>query len=349
MISSGIHRTVALGFFVAAASLACAQSEVRFGVLGLFHPGELAVEPQGAGVVAMAGGSSTLILTGEPDHRRALLRADGDRVLVNGGSAREWVASGRGGAPVAFQLSVPGKIRRIYSGRLSITAHRGELLAVVSMEREVAVASIMAAEMPENSAIEALKAQAVVARSFLAAGRRHLEYDFCDTTHCQFLRSPTEAGGRTMAAVNATRGMVLSYHQQPLAAMYSSRCGGQTRSLQEAGFEARGGYPYYSVRCAWCRQHPVRWQSTLGSGANAGSARSEPGRIALARQWGWSAIPGSISGVEQGLHGLVVNGRSIGHAVGLCQFGANGMAVSGADFRSILGHYYPNTQIIQLP
>ena len=72
------------------------------------------------------------------------------------------------------------------------------------MDRETAVASILASEMDESAPIEALKAQAVATRSFLAAGRRHMDFDFCDTTHCQFLKSPPPLASRVSSAVLAS-------------------------------------------------------------------------------------------------------------------------------------------------
>src|SRR6266571_2973368 len=62
------------------------------------------------------------------------------------------------------------------------------------MDRETATASVVAAENTPDTPLEALKAQAVAARSYFVAGRgRHHDFDFCDTTHCQFLREPPSA------------------------------------------------------------------------------------------------------------------------------------------------------------
>jgi SpoIID/LytB domain protein len=133
------------------------------------------------------------------------------------------------------------------------------------MDRETAVASIVASEMDESAPLEALKAQAVAARSFVAAGQRHLNFDFCDTTHCQFLKSPPALASRVTRAVQSTRGMILVYRGKPLAALYSSRCGGRTRSLRDAGMEPGGEYPYYAVPCAWCRRHPLTGHSGIGN------------------------------------------------------------------------------------
>jgi stage II sporulation protein D len=341
-----------------AASPATAQQEIRFGVLGLFHPRELVLEPEGGQVLSVtaqgAAGNLALELNGEPGHRRIVFRAEGGRVVAGSRPADSWTASARDGSAITFRLTVPGKINRVYSGRLTIQGRNGELMAVVSMDRETAVASIVAAEMVESAPMEALKAQAVATRSFLAAGRRHIDFDFCDTTHCQFLKSPPALTSRVASAVQATRGLVIAYNGKPLAAMYSSRCGGQTRSLRDVGLQDASSapgdeYPYYAVPCQWCQQHPFTWQSRIGSSGHAPQPGDEGKRIAQARQWGWGAIPGSDFAATADGAGWRLEGHSLGHGVGMCQSGATGMAASGASFREILSHYYPNTLLISQP
>jgi stage II sporulation protein D len=60
-------------------------------------------------------------------------------------------------------------------------------------------------------------------------------------------------------------------------------------------------------------------------------------------------LPGSNFTIRLDSGEPMVEGRSIGHGLGMCQFGAIGLASSGADFRSILAHYYPNSEVIQAP
>ena len=329
---------------LAAASAAKAQQEVRMGVLGLFHPRELVLEQEDGQVLSVAAeaASSRLVLNGEPGRRQLIFRASGGQVVAGSRSSGSWTAAARDGAATNFWLTVPGKFRRSYSGRLTVHAENGELVAVVSMDRETAVASIVAAEMNESARLEALKAQAVATRSFLAAGARHPNFDFCDTTHCQFLKSPPPATGRVWSAVQATRGLVLQYRGKALAALYSSRCGGRTRSMRDVGMEPGEAYPYYAVRCSTCQRHPLTWKSRIGS-RQSPQPGDEGKRIEQARQWGWSAIPGSdfTAAADQG--GWLLEGHSVGHGVGMCQFGAAGMAATGAGFREILALYYPNT------
>jgi SpoIID/LytB domain protein len=136
--------------------------------------------------------------------------------------------------------------------------------------------------------------------------------------------------------------------------MYTNRCGGQTRTLRDVGLHEPGkelgeAYPYYSVRCQWCRRHPATWQSKIGASATPPQPGDERKRIAAARQWGWSAIPGNDFKSTADGAGWRLEGHSVGHGVGMCQLGATGMAATGADFREILSHYYPNTQLITLP
>jgi SpoIID/LytB domain protein len=65
----------------------------------------------------------------------------------------------------------------------------------------------------------------------------------------------------------------------------------------------------------------------------------ETRRIAEARQWGWSAIPGSDFTATQDGSGWQLEGHSVGHGIGMCQHVAEEMANSGAGFREILDHY----------
>jgi peptidoglycan hydrolase-like amidase len=206
---------------------------VTIGVFGLFHPVELEVRPAPGGVIVVKSG-------------------EGEREIEGSHSVRLRSATsvtGRDGAPVRFVLSVPGRIRREFVGTLEVRPQSSELLAIVTMDRETAVASIVAAESPPGAPMEARKAQAVVARSFLiAAHGRHEGFDFCDTTHCQFLREPPGSTSLSRRAQEATAGLALTYEGRPIAALYSANCGGRTRTLSDAGWQAEP-YPYFAVDC----------------------------------------------------------------------------------------------------
>lgn len=287
-----------------------AAQTVSIGVFSLFHATRLVVRPAGAPVLIRAAGHAPVVLTGERGSRVAVIGLDGNRMLLGRVAVDSVRVSARDGGETDFVLAIPGKISRRFRGVLTVRAEKQQLVPVVRMRMGTAVASIVSAESVPHAPLEALKAQAVAARSYLAAGPRHVDYDFCDSTHCQFLRSPPAAGSPADRAAHETRGLVLTWHGKILAAQYSSRCGGQTESLRELGI-ATSGYPYFSVVCAWCRRHPL-----------------------------------PAADVRRTRKPEINDGH--GHRLGLCQYGAMGMAKAGAKFDTILRHYYPETELREL-
>jgi len=341
-----------------AAPARAASGYVSIGVLGLFHPRQLTVSaPAGQALILHAGevgtGEESIVLERSTGLESASVRISGDGILLTAGPrsirAAALIVTGRENEPVEFVLSVPEKITRRYRGTLAIKPSSGTLLAIITMDRETAVASVVAAESTADTPLEALKAQAVAARSYFAASRgRHHDFDFCDTTHCQFLREPPAPDSPAAAAVAATRDLVLAFNSQPFAAMYTRSCSGRTRTPAELGLPS-AGYPYYSVECKYCRARPVRWVSRL-SAQDAASLHSsdEAARLSVVRRLGWAAAPSNDFVIEEEHDQILVKGTGQGHGIGLCQAGARAMAQEGADFRQILSHYYPNSTIVNL-
>jgi len=309
-----------------------------FTVLSLFRPQRLRLYATSEPLAILLGDKPITLHAGESltidaiDSRIAVANSVVPRLTVRSASA--------------FAVEVPNKLRRNYLGTLTIDNSDGHLRCVVCIERELAVASIVAAESPPHATPNALAAQAVAARSFLlGASNIHAGADFCDTTHCQFLREPPAPGSRFMQAAQRTKGLVLQYRgpvdgaPATLAAMYSRSCGGRTRTLAELGLPSRG-YPYYAVECAFCRAHPELWQRDVA----AATSNSERSRLEYNRIHGWSALPGHADSATA----FAIKGRGVGHGLGLCQLGAAGMAAHGAAFADILTHYYPNTTLVRV-
>ena len=165
--------------------------------------------------------------------------------------------AGPNGEPVSFALEVPGVLRRSYLGTLDVLGNGEVVRPVVTMGCEVAVGSVVGAELPVSKARgEAMAAQAVVSRSILMAssGGRHSIADFCDTTHCQFLRAPALAGSPAWHATRKTASFVLQQDGRRMSPRFSAACGGHT----EAGFN--GADRYVSIRCDGCRKEGRRRQ-----------------------------------------------------------------------------------------
>jgi len=101
---------------------------------------------------------------------------------------------------------------------------------VLTLPLEEYLRSVVPAEMPASWPMEALKAQAVAARTYALhcqAQPRHRGAHLCATQHCQVWR-PQSQHPRADEAIAATAGEVLLWRGEPICAMYSANCGGHT-------------------------------------------------------------------------------------------------------------------------
>ena len=365
----GKTRLVQLSFAVILATLAAltlpplqtsisAESQdtptVRISVLGLFHPHQLTVTALPGQALVLHTPAGEFVLEKSSGTDSATLRLDNDSIALTAGhstiQASSITITGRNTDPTGLVLSVPQKLTRRYRGTLEIRPSRGSLLAIVTMDRETAVASVLAAEATGDTPLEALKAEAIAIRSYFVAGRaRHHEFDFCDTTHCQFLREPPSPASLAAKAVAATHGLVLAYDSQPFAAMYTRSCSGRTHTLAELHLPS-SNYPYYTVECPHCRAHPVRWTTRISAAAAPDlRALDERARLNVVRRFGWGSVPSNDFTETKDGDSFILSGVGQGHGLGLSQSGANAMAQYGATFQRILAHYYPNTSIVTWP
>jgi peptidoglycan hydrolase-like amidase len=205
---------------VCAALFLCTNADaqsVNIGVLGIFRPTELTLAPAAKqGMLVSIAGHDIFLATGS-DCRALQIHVTGDALLASCGKkelrAKEIQATGRNQDATDFVLTIPEKIKRNYRGTLRVIAKDSVVIPIVKMDLETAVGSVVRAEMTNDTPLEALKAQAIATRSyFVAGGTRHAEFDFCDLTHCQFLREPPVAGTPAAKAADETRGMILTYN-----------------------------------------------------------------------------------------------------------------------------------------
>ena len=112
-----------------------------------------------------------------------------------------------------------------YRGDVSLLKGQGDWLPVVSLDLETYVASVVGAEMPSQWHQEALKAQAVAARSYAMA---HLArpattaYHLGDTTRWQVFAGEKSTTQASRSATRQTRGMILSYSGGIVKSLYAS-------------------------------------------------------------------------------------------------------------------------------
>lgn len=127
---------------------------------------------------------------------------------------------------------------RAYRGSLEIARSpaTGLLQAVNAVAGEDYLRGVVPHEMPAGWPLEALKAQAVAARTYAAANRgRHAAagFDLCAGVHCQVYGGRAVEHERTDRAVAATAGLILTYGGTPINAVFHAHAGGHTDSSQE--------------------------------------------------------------------------------------------------------------------
>ena len=237
---------------------------------------------------------------------------------------------------------------------------------------------MLGSEMSCSWPIEALKAQAVAARSYAIHQRYyggkchyHLESSVIDQVYTGLQKEDIS----TIQAVADTAGEVLAYEGEPVLALFHSCCGGETRDIAEVFGKP---VPYLKpVKCGFDAACPLyRWKRNVSvtkvrevlknAGLYAGAiedvSSDEQGRVVVAgaggkkrlrtdqvrKALGYSAIPGGWFVAKTGGGVVTFAGRGSGHGAGMCQYGAKGMAEAGWDYKKILRHYFKGTEIVKM-
>ncbi|MDX1386191.1 MAG: SpoIID/LytB domain-containing protein [bacterium] len=286
----------------------------------------------------------------------------------------------REGVPLRLRLA-NGVTRRL-NYPLLVRKRGGRLEIFAELPLEKYVTAVLASELPGNFPMESLKAQAVIIRTLALKGEpRHAQegFDFCDSTHCQLFLPPEKVPAIFEAAARQTQGMVLTFRGSLIAGLYHSSCGGHT----SPNHRVFGGKPLPYLRGVndgtFCSDSPHhRWKAEISREElrkvfqeNSPMMQIHPldrdggGRIflletyapqrqtwsaqefllRLGRSLGWNKIKSALFQVEISGDFFTFSGRGLGHGVGLCQWGARGMALQGHDYRKILQHYFPGTQV----
>ncbi len=252
------------------------------------------------------------------------------------------------------------------------------------MELESYLVGVVLGEMPADFAPEALKAQAVVARTFtlysMEKGDRHSTGGVCtDPGCCQSYVSPqaylAQGGTREnldkiRAAVAQTKSKVLTYQGELIEAAYFSCSGGRT---EDAAAVWGGQVPYLqSVESPgeeWAEVYhktvgftPAEFAALLGR-TLSGTPESWLGTVTYTKGGGVATMvigEQSYTGTQlRALLGLYSTAFTVefsdgklwvtttgkGHRVGMSQYGADVMAMQGATYEQILLHYYTEVRV----
>lgn len=269
---------------------------------------------------------------------------------------------------------------RRYRGTFSI-ASGGGVVNMVALEDYLY--SVVPREMPYSWPAQALQTQAIVARTYvLQRSNPRREYDLVPSEADQVYTGIDAEHPQASQAVDATAGQVLRFQDGFAQALYSSCCGGHTES-NGAAWGGRP-LPYLGgVPCTYCKPSPwYAWTQRVsldqllaalapqlqGIAEVNGIALDAPDSSGRAQFWSFSGASGTQRVKAQAIRSAIgtrtlpsllvhslalsqaqrevtIEGGGLGHGVGLCQWGARGMALDGAGAREILAYYYPGTGI----
>jgi len=268
--------------------------------------------------------------------------------------------------------------------QLHVSVERSESGEIEKVPLEKYVASVVASEMPAEFEVEALKAQAIAARTYIV---NHLllqegqeDIVISDTTEHQVYKNEdelkTDLGSdyhwkmeKVMEAVDATKNEIITYEEQPITPTFFSMSNGYTEDAENYwGNEL----PYLkSVESRWEESHPNFTEqkiftldeisTSLGVPLKAGM--SVPIQIKRTKSNRVSEITindETFSGkdvrekldlrsndfsIKQRNDHLIFTTKGYGHGVGMSQYGANGMAEEGKGYKEILSYYYQDVEI----
>ena len=251
---------------------------------------------------------------------------------------------------------------------------------IVEMELEEYLKGVVYAEMPSSFNIEALKAQAVAARTytkFKMADSTHI----CDNpSHCQaWLENDySENFEKVSKAVEETRGKTVSYMGETIEAFFHSSSGGKTESSKdvwgkdipylvpvESPNEDKIMSTFFSEKEVTYKELKTLINNYLGKNQVTTEklknkikiiSRTEGDRVNEIKIDKASLSGASIRGIlelrstnfdiELKEKSVVFRVKGYGHGVGMSQWGAEVMAREGKDYEEILKYYYPNTEVI---
>ncbi|MBF0506929.1 MAG: SpoIID/LytB domain-containing protein [Nitrospirae bacterium] len=264
-----------------------------------------------------------------------------------------------------------------YQGNIEVWRSDKGLYVINEVGLEDYVKGVVAAEEGSQWDIEALKAQAVAARTYAlhqrsGNGTAGMPFDLTSSVLHQAYRG-NNIPARIAKAVDDTKGQVLMYNGRPIVAYYHSTSGGMTEDPAEVFGKH---YPYLKPVETNCELSPFyMWEKritaadiekamnvsglkdvvidsyTVSNRVKAFRLVTETGEVEIPgmifrKNIGWDQLPSTmITSLDRDGNVYVFEGKGYGHGVGMCQWSALGMAKEGKDYREILSFFYPGTTI----
>src|SRR5689334_5228289 len=209
-------------------------------------------------VLTMDPSVSNRVLTKNDLQYRALVEIDGGKIFVLPGTTRIRIEA-RNSALIEFD-------NRTYRGAIEVFANpRNSFTVVNELPLEDYLPGVVPNELSPATygEIEALKAQAVAARTYAVRNlgqSKNEGYDICASDACQVYMGAGSEQPLSTQAVMETRGVIATYKDEPINALYSSTCGGRTEDAENI-FDEKVPY-LVSTICEYKHPEPLPFSTS---------------------------------------------------------------------------------------
>jgi stage II sporulation protein D len=263
-----------------------------------------------------------------------------------------------------------------YRGRVRLVRQGKGITAINYVDMEDYLYSVVGGEAFPSWPLEALKAQAVAARTY-ALYKRNTSgnniYDLDTTTKTQVYEGLKSEYTTTHEAVKATTGQVMTYNGKIILAVFHSSSGGHTENVEDVWTSP---LPYLRGVVDYDHNSPVfQWNKTISPSqlsqavGGVGKIKSvipekttPQGRIVTMKivgDRGTKRVEGTnlrksldlrstLFRISLNQGNLQITGRGFGHGLGLSQWGSQYLAENGISYQQILAHYYQNAKLANI-
>lgn len=267
-----------------------------------------------------------------------------------------------------------------YSGKIFIIPAGNSFHLVEHAPLETYLYGVLPYEMSYTWPLEALKAQAVAARTYTLKtleSVKNQNFDVFSDVRSQMYKGGGKQYASVKKAVDETRGEVLTFQDKLFFTYYHANCGGGTDDVRSWNPGVESIKPLSGASCKTDdHSKSYKWQMNLSrakvenyakSVGLSGSLKSlkiarktDTGRatnITIRTTKGSKTVPCGKFRLATGIRSCKITklsvrkkdvhfeGKGYGHGVGMCQDGANGMARDGKNYKKILKNYYPGSDL----
>lgn len=180
-------------------------------------------------------------------------------VVFSAGGVNKFIADCSEPVQISSDSGIVDLVQCKYRDNIELNINNGAITAVNVIDKEHYLYGVINSEMPSSWHLEAQKAQAVAARTYIAAtGNKHGIYDLCDNTNCQDYNGIEKESDIGRHAVDETAGVEIYYNDEPISALYFSSDGGATQNSEDVWLSEvpylRGITDEYEKECReWTR------------------------------------------------------------------------------------------------